>query len=69
MALRMMDKARTEFYKLPYELQFRRWWGSMTLHQMYGKRNDWPDVKSTAWLYSQWIANSCRNHGYEMPTE
>lgn len=69
MALRMMDKARTEFFKLPDELQLRRWYGSMTLYQRCHQWHDWPEEKSSEWLYSQWFANNCRNHCYEAPQE
>ncbi len=68
-AVHNLEAARAEFLSRPYEVQYRRWYGSMTMRQMIHDKDDWPVEKSPEWLFRQWIKNSNRNHGYEMPTE
>ena len=62
------DKERARFFRLPYAAQYELWYESMTLSQQLHDRNTWPVEKSPEWLYSQYIRNSNRKHGYEMPT-
>ena len=66
-ARRIAAAARDEFMHLPYENQYRRWYGSMGLSQTIRDRDSWPVEKSPEWLYSQYIRNSNHWHGYEMP--
>lgn len=67
MAQRSQEDYRVWWFMQSYETQYCAWYASMTIWQIIDTRDGWPKEKSPEWLYSQYIINSSRNHGYEMP--
>lgn len=67
MAEKSLADYRAWWFSQSYATQYCSWYDSMTIRQIVDTRNEWPKEKSAEWLYSQYIINSNRNHGYEMP--
>ena len=55
---------RKLWFSLPYQAQYQRWYDSMSLPQLLTARNDTPADKPSEWLYSAYLSNHARRHGY-----
>lgn len=57
---------RRWWFQQTYMTQYALWYESLSLSQMLGSRNQWPKEKTAAWLYGEYINNSCQRGQYAM---